>query len=119
MSGHVIKARVDHQQAARQARQMPGQWVLAGVYSSGASATSAARRARTGEQMPAYQPAGSFRARTEVTQDGVDLWVCYVAPTEQDTQDYRASLTAGLTESLDDFSRRLDQRGTESTARPA
>ncbi|MFJ2719428.1 hypothetical protein [Streptomyces sp. NPDC087437] len=78
MSGHVVKARTDHQLAARQARQMPGQWVLAGTYGSRASAVSASRQVRTGELIPSYRPAGAFRARTEVTQDGADLYVQYV-----------------------------------------
>ena len=79
MSGHIIKALTDHQQAARQARQMPGQWVLSGIYGSWASATSAALQVRTGERIPAYRPAGSFCARTEVTQEGADLWVRFIA----------------------------------------
>ncbi|MFF8406968.1 hypothetical protein ACF06P_35745 [Streptomyces sp. NPDC015684] len=79
MSGHVTRALTDHQAAARQARQMPGQWVLAGLYGSRASAVSAALQVRTGERIPAYLPAGSFRARTEVTDDGADLWVTYIA----------------------------------------
>ncbi|MFI5973588.1 hypothetical protein [Streptomyces sp. NPDC051452] len=73
-----MRALTDHQQAARLARQMPGQWVLAGLYSTRASAVSASLQVRTGERIPAYRPAGSFRARTEVTQDGADLYVRYV-----------------------------------------
>ncbi|WP_432169118.1 hypothetical protein [Streptomyces sp. 1222.5] len=79
MSGHSTRTLTDHQAAARQARQLPGQWVLAGLYSSRASAVSAALQVRTGERIPAYLPAGSFEARTEVTQDGADLWVRYIA----------------------------------------
>ncbi|MGV4984559.1 hypothetical protein ACVB8X_14150 [Streptomyces sp. NRAIS4] len=118
MSGLKHRSRSDHQHAARQARQLPGQWVLAGTYASGASATSAALQVRTGERLPAYRPAGAFRARTEVTQDGADLWVCYVAPSEQHVSDFQASISTGLTESFDDYSRRLDERGTETTVRP-
>lgn len=72
-----MKASTDHQQAARQARQTPGTWVLAGLYGSRASAVSAALQVRTGERIPAYRPAGAFRAHTEVTQDGADLYVQY------------------------------------------
>ncbi|MGW1001746.1 hypothetical protein [Streptomyces sp. NPDC002520] len=108
MSQTKPRPRADHQHAAQQAREMPGQWVLAGTYASGASATSAALQVRTGERLAAYRPAGAFRARMEVTQDGADLWVCYVAPSEQHTRDFRASLAARMTESLDDFSHRLD-----------
>lgn len=118
MSGRVTRPRADHKHAAQQAREMPGQWVLAGTYASGASATSAALQVRTGERLPAYRPAGAFRARTEVTQDGADLWVCYVAASEQHTNDFRQSVAAGLTESFDDFSRRLAERGPDATPRP-
>lgn len=107
MSGRTVKARTDHQHAASQARQLPGQWALAGTYGSSASAKHAANQVRTGDRLPAYRPAGAFRARTEVTQNGADLWVCYVAPSEQHASDFERSLTTGLTESLDDFSHRL------------
>ncbi|MFB7594648.1 hypothetical protein [Streptomyces sp. NPDC056160] len=70
---------------------------------------SASLRVRTGEGIPAYQPASSFRERAQVTQDGVDLWVCYVAPAERATQDYRSSLAGCLTKSLDDFSQPFDR----------
>ncbi|MFJ9114433.1 hypothetical protein ACIRJO_02670 [Streptomyces sp. NPDC102394] len=101
------RPRADHQHAADQARQMPGQWVLAGTYSSGASAQHAVRQVRTGERMPAYRPAGSFQARTELTQDGADLWVCYVA--DPRAADVRESIASGLTEDLDAFSQRLTE----------
>ncbi|QIJ62592.1 hypothetical protein [Streptomyces sp. JB150] len=78
MSRHRSRQRADHQHAAEQARQMPGQWVLAGTYGSSASAVSAALQVRTGNRVPAYRPAGSFEAHTELTQDGADLWVRYV-----------------------------------------
>lgn len=112
MSGHTTKARTDHQHAAQQARDMPGQWVLAGTYGSRASAVSAALQVRLGERIPAYRPAGHFRARTEVTQDGADLWVCYVAPDPQHTADFTTSIATGLTESFEDYSRRLDAADT-------
>ncbi|MFE6362923.1 hypothetical protein ACFVP3_23355 [Streptomyces sp. NPDC057806] len=110
MSGHTVRARTDHQHAAQQARQIPAQWVLAGTYGSRASAVSAASQVRSGDRLPAYRPAGSFEARSEVTQDGVDLWVRYVA--DPAARDCRESIEAGLTESLDDFSRRLDAAAT-------
>ncbi|MFI1767470.1 hypothetical protein ACH41H_36225 [Streptomyces sp. NPDC020800] len=78
MSGHITRACTDHQEAARQARQMPGTWVLAGLYGSRASAVSASLQVRTGERIPAYLPAGSFQARTEVTQDGGDLYIRFI-----------------------------------------
>jgi len=98
----------DHQHAANQARQMPGQWVLAGTYGSSASAQSAALQVRTGEKAPAYRPAGAFEARTEVTQDGADLWVRYVGQGDRAARDFAASIASGLTEDFTAFSRRLD-----------
>lgn len=82
MSRLATRPRADHQHAASMARQMPGQWVLAGTYASRASAVSAALQVRTGQRTPAYRPAGTYEARTEVTQDGVDLWVRYRVPSE-------------------------------------
>jgi hypothetical protein len=106
----AARPRADHQHAADQARQMPGTWVLAGTYASRASAVSTALQVRTGERAPAYRPAGSFEARTEVTQDGADLWVRYVA--DRTAADFCASVAAGLTEDLAAFSRRLDAATT-------
>jgi hypothetical protein len=73
------RPRADHQHAADQAKQMPGTWVLAGTYASRASAVSAALQVRTGERTPAYRPTGTYEPRTELTDDGADLWVRYTA----------------------------------------
>ncbi|MFB7596934.1 hypothetical protein [Streptomyces sp. NPDC056160] len=118
MSRLKISPRVDHQHAAQQAREMPGQWVLAGSYGSRASAMSAALQVRTGERVAAYRPAGTFQARAEVTQGGADLWVCYHAdqPDETTGRDFHASITSGLTESFAAFSRRLDAADTTRRA---
>jgi hypothetical protein len=102
------RGRVDHQHAADQARQMPGQWVLAGTYGSSASAQSAALQVRNGEKAPAYRPAGAFEARTKITQDGADLWVRYVGQDRRAASDFAASIASGLTEDFAAFSRRLD-----------
>ncbi|MCM1977177.1 hypothetical protein [Streptomyces sp. G1] len=107
--------RADHQHAAQQARQMPGQWVLAGTYGSRASAISAAFAVRTA-RLRAYQPAGGFEARHELTAEGADVWVRYTAPqpaAASPDSGFRESLEAGLTESLDDFSRRLEAARSE------
>lgn len=72
MSRPAPRPRVDHQHAAQQARDLPGQWVLVGTYPSTASAVGAASHVRSG-RIAAYQPAGSFEARTELTDDGTDL----------------------------------------------
>ncbi|MFI6248985.1 hypothetical protein [Streptomyces sp. NPDC051016] len=105
MSGHVKVGRADHQVAARQARELPGQWVLAATYGSLASAADTARRVPTAERIPAYRPAGTFTARTELTQDGVDLYVRYIG--DQSSSGFRESIAAGLTEDLDAFERRM------------
>jgi hypothetical protein len=106
VSGHVKVARTDHHAAAQQARELPGQWVLAGSYGSLASAQTTARGVRGADRIPAYAPAGAFEARAEITQDNVDLYVRYVDG--QASSDFQASMAAGLTEDLDAFSRRLD-----------
>jgi hypothetical protein len=111
VSGVKGQHRVDHQHAADQARQMAGQWVLAGTYGSRASAVTAAYVVRTG-RMPVYQPAGAFEARPEITQDGADLWVRYPDREADRAADFAASLASGLTEDFDAFSRRLDQAHT-------
>ncbi|MCQ9178712.1 hypothetical protein KMT30_06640 [Streptomyces sp. IBSBF 2953] len=91
MSRPGARARADHQHAADQARQMPGRWVLAGTYGSRASAEAAAIQVRTGRRTPAYLPAGSFQARTEVTQDGADLWVRYAHQPVREASDSEAA----------------------------
>jgi hypothetical protein len=81
MSRPKSRPKPDHQHAADQARQMPGTWVLAGPYASTANAKVAALHVRQGERgrLPAYAPSGAFEARSELTQEGADLWVCYTA----------------------------------------
>ncbi|MEU3899788.1 hypothetical protein [Streptomyces sp. NPDC045251] len=75
----------DHQLAADQARQVPGRWVLAATYNSGYSAKSAARSIRRGsELLRFYSPVGAFDVRTELTQDGADLFVRYIADQPQE-----------------------------------
>ena len=84
MSRLKPRPRADHAHVAAMARRMPGTEVLAGTYNSGSTAASVAWQVCTGRNgMPAYQPAGSFEARTELTQDGADLYIRYVgAPAE-------------------------------------
>ncbi|MGW0583525.1 hypothetical protein ACWD25_48205 [Streptomyces sp. NPDC002920] len=115
MSRPSAKPRPDHRIAADQARQLPGQWVLAGTYPSSVSAKGASLQVRTGTRLPAYRPAGAFEARTEITQDGVDLWVRYL---DQAGRDFRESIQAGLTEDLGAFSSRLDAATNATPGRP-
>lgn len=117
MSRPTFRPRADHQHAADQARQMPGQWVLAGTYGSRASAQAAAVQVRTGRRAAAYLPAGTYQARTEVTQDGADLWVRYAAPAEPAASDFEQSIASGLTEDFDAYSRRLNAATTDTPGR--
>jgi hypothetical protein len=109
------RPRANHQHAADQARQLPGQWVLAGTYASSHSADGTARRVRTGDLNPAYRPAGAFKARVQLTDDGADLWIRYVGAV---AADFRASIEAGLTEDFDAFSRRLAAAAADTSRRP-
>ncbi|WP_426568144.1 hypothetical protein [Streptomyces canus] len=61
---------------------------------------------------PAYRPTGSFEARTQLTDDGADLWVRYL---DQASRDFRESIASGLTEDFAAFSRRLDAAITDTT----
>lgn len=128
MSRPKHRGPTDHQHAADQARQMPGQWVFAGAYNSRASAASTARLVRTPDDRSGrfYGPTGSFAARTELTDDGADLYVRYIAdrnttmpPAADDdrARDFQRSLDDGLTEDLDAFTRRIEAAATGTTRR--
>lgn len=119
MTGVKGSPRADHRHAAEQAKQLPGQWVLAATYRSTQSAKSAARLIRTGggTNLPFYHPAGAFEARHALTQDGADLYIRYVDPAAVAAAGFRESIEAGLTESFDSFSSRLD--ATADTTRRA
>ncbi|MGW3152713.1 hypothetical protein [Streptomyces sp. NPDC001089] len=111
MSRWPTGLRADHAHAADQARQMAGQWVLAASYASSASANSTGTLVRLGEQgrLTVYGPAGAFDARTELTEDGADLYVRYVTdePENRAESDFHASIGAELTESFTAFSERM------------
>ena len=112
MSGIKGQPRADHRLAAQQARQMPGEWVLAATYNSRSSATSQANQVRTAERLPAYRPARSFQARVELTQDGADLYVRCVDRDALASRECAESVACGLMESVDVFCRRLDAADT-------
>lgn len=70
---------VRHQEVAKALRATPGDWAPVGVYGSGQSANVIARLIRGGTgSVVAYQPAGSFQARTEPCGDGVRVHARYV-----------------------------------------
>lgn len=128
MSRPKHRAPTNHQRAAGQARQMPGQWVFAGAYNSRASAAGMARLVRTPDDRSArvYGPAGSFAARTELTDSGADLYVRYIAdrntttpPVADDRRpcDFQQSIDSGLTEDFDTFTYRIEAAATGTTRR--
>ncbi|MEV7871465.1 hypothetical protein AB0P17_36440 [Streptomyces sp. NPDC088124] len=78
MSPWRTRVRADHYDVATRARAEPGTWVLAGRYSSGNSAQSMASQVKAAARLPAYQPPGSFDARTEPDGDLTSVLVRYV-----------------------------------------
>lgn len=81
LSRSALRARPNHDAVAAEARLAPGTWVLAGLYPSTSSAAGVARNVEKG-RMVHYQPAGSFEARRELTQDGVNIYVRYTGPAQ-------------------------------------
>ncbi|MEV6791306.1 hypothetical protein AB0M87_04740 [Streptomyces sp. NPDC051320] len=69
------RRQVDHREIAALATQLPGTWVLAGSYGSNYGAKAVALRVRTADYSRAYLPAGAYEARTELTEEGADLYV--------------------------------------------
>ncbi|MFF8412897.1 hypothetical protein [Streptomyces omiyaensis] len=82
---------IRHADAAAKARAIPGRWVLAQTYPSGETATSMARRVRSGDSAGGreYRPAGEFDARIDKVDEGFALWVRHLPGTP-------AALKAGL-----------------------
>ena len=68
--------RVSHAAVAAELRLTPGVWGLVGDYSS-TSAPGMASHVQTAF-LSAYAPAGSFEARTELTEDGIRVEARYV-----------------------------------------
>jgi len=75
---------VDHAATAARLRAQPGEWLPVGEYRSSASADSIAREIRSGyERRPGrpvspYAPRGSFEARMDLTEFGVQITARYV-----------------------------------------
>jgi hypothetical protein len=68
-----------HREVAEALRANPGEWAPVGVYSGAQSAHTISRLIRGGSgPVIAYQPAGSFQARTERGNDGVRVYARYV-----------------------------------------
>lgn len=77
MSANRSRYRIqpDHAATAEKARQMPGTWLLAGVYAGAESAKAVARHVPGAWNMPAYEPAGAFEAYAARHDDGTAVWV--------------------------------------------
>jgi hypothetical protein len=83
MSRLASRPKVNHAEAAAKLRAKPGKWLLIGEYGSSQSAEGFAHCVRTAyvKRGPSpYAPAGSFQARTRLTEFGAALWACYVGP---------------------------------------
>jgi len=78
------RARVDHAKAAAELRAKPGVWLPVGEYAAGTTACGISRLIRTAPAKSisarAYAPAGSFEARTELTDTGTLVLARYVGP---------------------------------------
>ncbi|MFG3046319.1 hypothetical protein ACGFZR_15485 [Streptomyces sp. NPDC048241] len=79
----------DHQQAAALLRQHPTVWQRIAEYNGSQSAYALTRAIRSGtyriskHQPTAYQPAGAYEARRELTEQGCEVWARYIG--EEDT----------------------------------
>lgn len=60
----MSRFQVQHRDIAREARLLPGQWILVRHYADPIHAETIARQIRLGE-MGAYQPRGRYRGRSE------------------------------------------------------
>ncbi|MFD3978362.1 hypothetical protein ACFWR6_07215 [Streptomyces griseus] len=92
--------RIDHTDAARAARSLPGVWTFAGVYPVASSAHGAVTRVPRAERMPSYAPAGAYEAYAARHEGGgTALWVRYlvgvVAPEPRPTSMTYRVITRG------------------------
>ncbi|MCX4885931.1 hypothetical protein [Streptomyces sp. NBC_00847] len=84
MSRLARRPRTDHAQTAAALRAKPGVWLPVGEYRARTTADSIAwmiQAARDNSQSGfQYAPAGSFEARTELTDTGTRVLARYVGP---------------------------------------
>ena len=82
MSRLVKRPRVDHAKTAAELRAAPGTWRSVGEYRSSQSAEHMAYAVRTAwsktKDGSPYAPAGSFQAKTRLTEYGAELYIRYV-----------------------------------------
>lgn len=91
--------RVNHFAVAAACQASPGEWLPVGEYNSGQSATGVVwsiRNARAAQQRSAYEPAGSFEARSVPAEFGVRVEARYIGVSEDAAwADALASVTGG------------------------
>lgn len=73
---------VKHTEAAQRLREQPGEWLPVGNYASDQGAYGTARHINLGT-IPAYQPAGAYKARFETTDNGARVVARYVGATAE------------------------------------
>jgi hypothetical protein len=92
-------SRVNHFAVAAACQASPGEWLPVGEYNSGQSASGVVwsiRKARSAQKRSAYEPAGSFEARTAPTEFGVRVEARYVGVSADAAwADALASVTGG------------------------
>ncbi|MFK0182486.1 hypothetical protein ACIQVR_41790 [Streptomyces xanthochromogenes] len=71
-------SRTNHMSVAGLLREQPNVWLPVGEYPSRSSAAGIAQSIKSGVGLRAYQPAGAFEARTEMTEDGTTVLARYI-----------------------------------------
>ena len=83
MSRLARRTLVNHSQTAASLRSQPGHWLPVGEYRSCIGADGIARMIRAASDNQSgvcYAPAGSFEARTELTDTGTQVIARYIGP---------------------------------------
>lgn len=95
------RSNIDHFAVAAVCRANPGEWQPVGEYGSSQSAEGVARyirtaKTRTAANRSAYEPAGAFEARQELTELGARVETRYISlSADAAWVDALASLTGG------------------------
>lgn|GEM_PF-4148308 len=85
---------VNHTEVAAALKAAPGQWQFVGEWPSRAGAESAALRIRGAYKARMYEPAGSFDARTELTEMGCLVEARYLGDATSDDEVWADALAA-------------------------
>jgi len=103
MSRLTRRPRVNHAKAAATLRAKPGEWLPIGEYRSRTSADGIAwmiRAAPDHESGLCYAPAGSFEARTELTDDGTRVIARYIGCEQPNQEQIKVRMRARRTARL-------------------